>query len=162
MPMPASSRNNPNCQTFVARAAAPVNTAYAKTVAAKTRVRPKRSATGPQINESPQPTRNKANKIDPARPTFSGVLAMPDLGSSSESAGLKTSAYIKESMPSRVQPDHAAQNPVICADVSLVCGMHFATQPSVEITQLEECRRLILPLITRRRRDTRLSSFLLA
>jgi len=44
-------------------------------VAASTLVRPKRSAIGPQMNDSPQPTRNSAKRIEPARPTFAGVAA---------------------------------------------------------------------------------------
>ncbi|MGF6702749.1 hypothetical protein OKW38_007426 [Paraburkholderia sp. MM5496-R1] len=66
--------------------------ANVKMVAASTLVRPKRSASGPQMNDSPQPTRNSANRIDPPRPTFDGVAAKPERGNSSVSAGVSTSA----------------------------------------------------------------------
>src|SRR6267154_1532224 len=70
--------------------------------------------------EKPQPTRNNANISDPARPITLGVAANPDNGSNSFNAGTSTSAKITESMPSSVQPDHAAQKPMICSRLSVV------------------------------------------
>ena len=61
-------------------------------IAAMARVRPKRSAIGPQRNEKPQPARNMANSTEPANPIFAGVASIPDLGRSSVSAGARTSA----------------------------------------------------------------------
>ena len=66
--------------------------ANVKMVPASTLVRPKRSASGPQMNDSPQPTRNSANRIEPASPTFAGVAAKPERGSNSVKAGVRTSA----------------------------------------------------------------------
>jgi hypothetical protein len=82
----------PNCHTFVDVAASPVKIAKVKMVAASTLVRPKRSASGPRMNDSPQSTRNGANRIDPARSTFAGVDSKPERGSSSFKAGVNTSA----------------------------------------------------------------------
>ena len=42
---------------------------------------------------------------------FAGVASIPDLGNSSVSADVSTSAYIKESIPSSAQPPQAARNP---------------------------------------------------
>lgn len=61
-------------------------------LAASVRTRPKRSASGPQMNDSPQPIRNSANRIEPYIPRFAGVAAMPEAGSNSVSAGISTSA----------------------------------------------------------------------
>ncbi len=66
-------RKLPSSQTFCAMAERPVKIAKVKIDAASTLVRPKRSAIGPQMNDMPQPTRNRANKIDPASPTLAGV-----------------------------------------------------------------------------------------
>jgi hypothetical protein len=79
-------------QTFCAMAESPVKMAKVKIVAARTLVRPKRSAIGPQMNDKPQPTRNRANRIDPASPTLDVVAAYPERGSNSVSAGVSTSA----------------------------------------------------------------------
>ena len=64
-------------------AAAPVKTEKTRMVAARQRARPKRSAMGPQRKESPQPIRNSANRIEPAKATLAGVAAMPERGNSS-------------------------------------------------------------------------------
>ena len=78
MPMPARKRNRPSCQTFWAKAAAPVKTENTRMVAARQRARPKRSAMGPHRKDSPQPIRNSANRIEPAKATLAGVAAMPE------------------------------------------------------------------------------------
>ena len=65
----------PSSHTVCEVAASPVKMANVKIVAASTLVRPKRSASGPQMNDSPQPTRNSANSIEPASPTFAGVAS---------------------------------------------------------------------------------------
>src|SRR5262252_4899637 len=113
IPVPAINRYNPKLQTFCAVDASAVKTEKVNIVAARTFVRPKRSARGPQSNDNPQPARKTANRMDPAKPTFPGVAGKPDLGNSSVNAGARTSAYIKESMPSRVHPAHAPQKPTI-------------------------------------------------
>src|SRR3954467_4145062 len=81
------------------------------------------------MSEVPHPARNTANNTDPANTTEGGEPSNPDLGSNSVSAGASTSAKMKESMPSRVHPAHAAQNPFICAPVS---GTRMAPACSIE------------------------------
>src|SRR5439155_27028836 len=100
----------PDVQTAGAVDARPVKIEKVKIVAARTFVRPKRSARGTHMNDKPQPVRKSANRIEPAKPMLPGVARYPDFGKSSVSAGARTSAYIKESMPSSVHPAHAPQN----------------------------------------------------
>ena len=73
---------------------------------------------GPHTNEEPHPARKTANSTEAANATWLAEPSIPDFGRSSVSAGAKTNAKMKESMPSSVQPSHAAQNPRTCAGVS--------------------------------------------
>src|ERR1051326_9133278 len=107
IPAPAIKRYMPKLQTLCAVDARAVKIEKVNIVAASTFVRPKRSARGPHMNDNPQPAKKTANRIDPAKPMFPGLAAKPDFGSNSASAGARTSAYIKESMPSSVHPAHA-------------------------------------------------------
>src|SRR5205814_6184904 len=113
IPVPAMNRYKPNVQTLCAVAASAVKMEKVKIVAARTFVRPNRSARGPQRKDNPQPVRKTANRMEPANPTLPGVAAKPDFGKSSVKAGASTSAYMKESMPSSVHPAHAPQKPTI-------------------------------------------------
>src|SRR3984957_17760985 len=70
------------------------------------------------MKDVPQPARNTANSTDPANTTRPGEPSIPDRGKSSVRAGASTNAKMKESIPSSVQPSHAAQNPRTCARVN--------------------------------------------
>src|SRR5579871_110039 len=72
----------------------------------------------PQMMDEPHPARNTANMTEPAATTWPGAPLIPDRGNNSLSAGASTSAKMKESMPSSVQPHHAAQKPRTCAPVN--------------------------------------------
>ena len=69
-----------------------VKTENIRIVAARQRARPNRSARGPHMKESPHPTKNSANRIEPAKAMSAGPLASPDFGKSSFRAGLSTRA----------------------------------------------------------------------
>src|SRR5215468_359134 len=96
MPAPAMKRYKPNAHTLCAVDARPVKTENVKIVAAKIFVRPKRSASGPQMNANPQPARKRGKRIKPANPRLPGVAANRDLGKGWGNAGGSTSAYMNE------------------------------------------------------------------
>src|SRR6201996_6037329 len=104
MPIPARKRNSANSQTVWESAAAPVKTEKIRMEAARHLVRPKRSAMGPHRKDSPQPIRNRANRIEPAKAISAGPLARPDCGSKFLRAGGRARGEITATTQSKGHP----------------------------------------------------------